>query len=41
VQVREEIINFINENYPGSFAKIEMMNKATENPIEENRNVQA
>ena len=27
VEVREEIINFINENYPGSFANIQMMNK--------------
>ena len=41
VEVREEIIDFINENYPGSFAKIEMMNKPTENPMENNRNSQA
>lgn len=27
VEVREEIIDFINENYPGSFAKIDMMGK--------------
>lgn len=37
VEVREEIIDFINENYPGSFAKIEMMNKLTEKLTEDNK----
>ena len=30
VEVREEIIDFINKNYPGSFAKIDMMGNANE-----------
>ncbi|HTN68546.1 MAG TPA: mechanosensitive ion channel domain-containing protein [Dysgonamonadaceae bacterium] len=30
VEVREVMIDFINENYPGSFAKIDMMNKSDE-----------
>lgn len=38
VEVREEIIDFINDNYPGSFAKIEMMNKPTEELIKNNQN---
>ena len=41
VEVREEIIDFINKNYPGSFAKIEMMNKPTEIPTANKRNIQA
>ena len=41
VEVREEIIDFINENYPGSFAKIEMMNKPNENLIEGGKNNKA
>ena len=35
VEVREEMIDFINENYPGSFAKIEMMNKSKEKELGE------
>lgn len=38
VEVREEIIDFINDNYPGSFAKIEMMNKPAEELIEKDQN---
>ncbi len=38
VEVREEIIDFINKNYPGSFAKIEMMNKPAEELIEKDQN---
>ena len=34
VEVREEIIDFINEHYPGSFAKIEMMNKPAQEMME-------
>ncbi len=41
VEVREDIIDFINENYPGSFAKIEMMNKPSEDHPTGNRNIQA
>ncbi len=41
VEVREEMIDFINENYPGSFAKIEMMSKPTEKLIEEKRVLKA
>ena len=37
VEVREEMIDFINENYPGSFAKIEMMNKPNEKRMEEKK----
>lgn len=33
VEVREEMIDFINENYPGSFAKIDMMHKPSERLI--------
>lgn len=36
VEVREEIINFINENYPGSFAKIDMMSKPKIEFVEDN-----
>lgn len=37
VEVREMMIDFINENYPGSFAKIEMMNKHNEKRVEEKK----
>ncbi|MGV8962200.1 MAG: mechanosensitive ion channel family protein [Candidatus Saccharimonadaceae bacterium] len=33
VEVREEIIDFINKNYPGSFAKIDMMGQRSQNLI--------
>ena len=35
VEVREEMIDFINRNFPGSFAKIEMMNKPSEKLLTE------
>ena len=37
VEVREEIIDFINENYPGSFAKIDLMGKPNKELLEVNK----